>query len=106
MNLAVLWKIGCQAKSCIRVDRIGESDIGGASSHVLYGALRKALTTGKLEEACSVTDTDLLHQIVRPGASVVPTVLAVLSGNSHKGAAGDGAGAQGGIAVLVDEAEE
>ena len=106
VHLAVLWKVSCQPKAEVRVGGIGEPDVRRTGRHVFDGALRKSLATRKFEKARAVANANLLHEIGRPSAGIVPSVLPVLSGNSHERAAGDGSRAQGGIAVLVDEPEK
>jgi len=106
VDLAVLRQVGRKPEAEVRISGVRETDVRGASGDIGDSALRKALASGKLEKALAVADTNLLDEIACPRAGIVPPVLPVLSGNSDKRAAGDDAGAQGGIAVLIDEAEE
>ena len=106
VDLAVLRQVCCETKAKVGVGGVGETDVWRARRDVGDRALWEALAPRKLEKALAVTDTNLLNEIIRPSTGIVPSVLPILSRNSHKRAAGDDAGAQGGSAVLVDKAEE
>ena len=106
VDLAVLRQVGRKPEAEVRISGVRETDVRGTRGDVGDSTLGKALAAGKLEKALAVADTNLLDEIACPLAGIIPSVLSVLSGNSHKRAAGDDAGAQGGIAILVDKAEE
>src|SRR5580698_3643280 len=89
VNLAILRQVGGKSKAEVGVGGVRESDVWWARRDVGDSALWKAGAASELEKALAIADTNLLNEIVRPRAGIVPPILAVLSRNSHIRSAGD-----------------